>query len=671
MATMEDAGDDAPAEEDGAVSAFPAMIPTASVTMPIDEKIKKIFNFKEFFHLASRVLDNGDAESVAALLELKRRWIAKFGEDDSIDGGHGGFRPVHNRPSTPFAGPISTRPARRCHRVPTAEKAALGIQDSAHATWDVRAVRAEPPTSVLGDALALAAAAPLSSIEPTRPSGLGESKPPFSHLTVELAAANAMVGSRHEQPASPTAIDSSRHEQPASPTAIETAPRVCMESNPMTPVDVAVSSPLLTSATTASLSEMEDSLKTTAPPPLLETQTMLQFSKVDETVAGQQSEAAVTADARGRVEPSLKSSAVHVTPRLVPAAAGIHSPMTGIFIGNVPLQTPGSDFSCDKFAASFNNSTRKTLSYVNPSIQNGEIVVRPSIDVVREGSRRWDNTAVGYFLGRKPYYHHLNEYVRSVWPAVKTVTATSNGFYFFQFKTEIAMEEVIEGGPWLFQGQPIVLQRWEPGMVLRKHKHTQVPVWIRLRHLPVEFWTDDGLSTVASGVGRPLYQDTITRACTRLDFARVCVMLDISSTLPKHLIIMMPREDGTEVPCKVEVEYEWVPPKCKNCMSLGHSTSTCPDARKIDKPPVSVYVQKRTVQPPVSRPDVTKGADRKPSVAREDGAGVDANGVAHDEVINKGKAVVVYNPFDALLFANDDAGVSDRGPTSSPLPIVT
>ncbi|KAK4384533.1 hypothetical protein Sango_3051100 [Sesamum angolense] len=172
---------------------------------------------------------------------------------------------------------------------------------------------------------------------------------------------------------------------------------------------------------------------------------------------------------------------------------------------------------------------------------------RPSIDVVREGSRRWDNTAVGYFLGRKPYYHHLNEYVRSVWPAVKTVTATSNGFYFFQFKTEIAMEEVIEGGPWLFQGQPIVLQRWEPGMVLRKHKHTQVPVWIRLRHLPVEFWTDDGLSTVASGVGRPLYQDTITRACTRLDFARVCVMLDISSTLPKHLIIMMPREDGTEV----------------------------------------------------------------------------------------------------------------------------
>ncbi|KAL0310291.1 UNVERIFIED_CONTAM: hypothetical protein Scaly_2942500 [Sesamum calycinum] len=93
------------------------------------------------------------------------------------------------------------------------------------------------------------------------------------------------------------------------------------------------------------------------------------------------------------------------------------------------------------------------------------------------------------------------------------------------------MEDVIEGGPWLYLGQPIVLQKWEPGMVLRKLKHTEVPVWIKLRHLPVELWTTEGLSTVASGIGRPLYPDAITRACTRLDFARVCVMLNVSSKL--------------------------------------------------------------------------------------------------------------------------------------------
>ncbi|KAK4404387.1 hypothetical protein Sango_0807300 [Sesamum angolense] len=182
-------------------------------------------------------------------------------------------------------------------------------------------------------------------------------------------------------------------------------------------------------------------------------------------------------------------------------------PTTCIFIGNIPLDAHDSAFDTrDTFVAAFNNSFRKTLSYVTPTIQNGH----------------------------KLYFRYLNAYVRSVWSAVKDITATSTGFYFFRFKSKAAMEEVIEGGPWLFQGLPIVLQKWESGMVLRKHKHTHVPVWIKLHHLSIELWTTDGLSTVVSGIGWPLYPDDITRACIRLDFARICVMLDIASKLPKH-----------------------------------------------------------------------------------------------------------------------------------------
>ncbi|KAL2251981.1 UNVERIFIED_CONTAM: hypothetical protein Sindi_2320400 [Sesamum indicum] len=133
-------------------------------------------------------------------------------------------------------------------------------------------------------------------------------------------------------------------------------------------------------------------------------------------------------------------------------------------------------------------------------MQHGEVVVRPSLDTVRDGAKRWKTTTVGYLLGKRPYYHHLKEYAHSVWPDLREVTAIANGFFFFQFKNVIAMEEVIEGGPWLFQGQPIVLQKWETGMAMRKQKHTQIPVWIKLRHLPMEYWTTEGLSTVASGV---------------------------------------------------------------------------------------------------------------------------------------------------------------------------
>ncbi|KAL0293621.1 UNVERIFIED_CONTAM: hypothetical protein Sradi_6926700 [Sesamum radiatum] len=56
---------------------------------------------------------------------------------------------------------------------------------------------------------------------------------------------------------------------------------------------------------------------------------------------------------------------------------------------------------------------------------------------------------------------------------------------------------------------------------------------------------------------------------------------------------MIPKEDGSEVACKVDVEYEWLPPKCTTCHSLGHAIKDCPTT-KPRPPPVSVYVQKPT-----------------------------------------------------------------------------
>ncbi|KAL2252839.1 UNVERIFIED_CONTAM: hypothetical protein Sindi_0078600 [Sesamum indicum] len=261
-----------------------------------------------------------------------------------------------------------------------------------------------------------------------------------------------------------------------------------------------------------------------------------------------------------------------------------------LFIGNIPLHANLNMTINDKIAHVFHNSTRKTLSYVAPTVQNGEVIVRPTLDIIRNRSKRWRATAVGYFLGKRPYFHHLKEFAMSVWPGLKEVT----------------------GGPWLFQGQPIVLQKWEPGLVLRKLQHTQVTVWIKFRHLPVEFWTEEGLSMVASGVGKPLYPDAITRACTRLDFARVCVMLDVTSNLPKHIIIMNPDEDGGESPCKVDVEYEWLPQKCNSFMTLGHSAKDCVlNKPKPVTPPIAVYVPKvGTLQEP-TRPQRNRNHPRE------------------------------------------------------------
>ncbi|KAL2224600.1 UNVERIFIED_CONTAM: hypothetical protein Sindi_3017000 [Sesamum indicum] len=221
-------------------------------------------------------------------------------------------------------------------------------------------------------------------------------------------------------------------------------------------------------------------------------------------------------------------------------------------VGNIPLHTCPDLTTDDKIAHAFNNSTRKTLSYVALTIQNGEVVVRPTLATIR----------------KDPLDGKLQQL----------------------FKTVAHMEEVIEGGAWLFQGQPIVLQKWAPGMEMRKLKHTQVL---------------EGLSIVARGIGKPLYPNTITRACTRLDFARVCVMINVNSIIRKHIIIMTPDEEGGETPCKIDVEYKWLPPKCTSCKTLGHAAKECAlnKSSKPVKPPVSVYIPKTGPSRPTPMPD--------------------------------------------------------------------
>ncbi|KAL0285402.1 UNVERIFIED_CONTAM: hypothetical protein Scaly_2821000 [Sesamum calycinum] len=231
------------------------------------------------------------------------------------------------------------------------------------------------------------------------------------------------------------------------------------------------------------------------------------------------------------------------------------------------------------------------------------------------------------------------------------------------------MEEVIDGGPWLFQGQTIVLQQWESGMALRKYKHTQVLVWIKLHHLTIKFWTKEDLRMVASGIGHPLYPDAITKSCKRLDFARVCIMLDISSKLPKHIVIMMSTEEGEETPCRVDVEYEWVPLKCRACNSLGHHTDNYPTMQPQHKPPISVYVQKLTIVKPKRANKCTGKLALEKQVDREEGTRmptkVRASNAQHmtrssSENINKDKEIMLYNAFDILVEEEKIAECSTR-----------
>ncbi|XP_038973764.1 uncharacterized protein LOC120105420 [Phoenix dactylifera] len=104
----------------------------------------------------------------------------------------------------------------------------------------------------------------------------------------------------------------------------------------------------------------------------------------------------------------------------------------------------------------------------------------------------------------------------------------------------------------------------------------KIPVWVRLYNVPLEYWTVQGLSFVASAIGIPLHADHITLARKRLSFVQVCVEIDASEDLIKEFDLQCP--NGEQI-CVV-VDFERLPHKCGLCGVFGHSNGTCPKVAK-------------------------------------------------------------------------------------------
>ncbi|KAI8530014.1 hypothetical protein RHMOL_Rhmol11G0021000 [Rhododendron molle] len=88
--------------------------------------------------------------------------------------------------------------------------------------------------------------------------------------------------------------------------------------------------------------------------------------------------------------------------------------------------------------------------------------------------------------------------------------------------------------------------------------------------LPLEFWTTECFSKIARTIGKPLHVDQATAKKLRLDYARVCVEIDVGTDLPDDVQITI---NGEAV--IVALQYQWLPPICTNCKVFGHPKGTC------------------------------------------------------------------------------------------------
>jgi len=95
-------------------------------------------------------------------------------------------------------------------------------------------------------------------------------------------------------------------------------------------------------------------------------------------------------------------------------------------------------------------------------------------------------------------------------------------------------------------------------------------MWVRLKHLPQEYWRRQTLFEIAFGLGTPLTIDEATQKRHFSMYARVLVDVDLCEKLFELVLV---ETDGLILP--ITMEYERHPPFCAHCRMLGHTLQHC------------------------------------------------------------------------------------------------
>lgn len=191
-------------------------------------------------------------------------------------------------------------------------------------------------------------------------------------------------------------------------------------------------------------------------------------------------------------------------------------------------------------------------------------------DDVEQLGNTWGYSIIGYVAGRFPGRKAIMQCCQR-WGVKFSYAPHESGWLVFKFQTENDMNSVLDAGPYFVFNRPLLLKAMPKLFDFGNEELFKVPIWLKLRNLPLELWNKKALSKILSVVGKPIRTDQHTAARSAISYARVLVEVDVSKRLLKEIPIILP---GGKV-LNQSVEYEKIPDFCHHCNMVGHKTSNC------------------------------------------------------------------------------------------------
>ncbi|KAK8604662.1 hypothetical protein V6N13_099593 [Hibiscus sabdariffa] len=208
---------------------------------------------------------------------------------------------------------------------------------------------------------------------------------------------------------------------------------------------------------------------------------------------------------------------------------------------------------------------------------DGKVYVSPPQTVLSNGAQQWSNALIGNFLGKSPTLNVFQRTTNRLWGREGSVEIRflASSVYIINLSSMRVRDWVLESGPCHINQKALVLCKWMSGVSFDVVRLDSSSVWVKLWHVPLELFSQQGLSYVASALGKPLYMDRTTTLKLQLEFAKLCIEVAATDDIPSSVVVDL--GEGRMV--DIGVELVWSPPKCEHCAIFGHSSLQCPQVK--------------------------------------------------------------------------------------------
>lgn len=212
----------------------------------------------------------------------------------------------------------------------------------------------------------------------------------------------------------------------------------------------------------------------------------------------------------------------------------------------------------------------------NVDVVNGVAKLTIPEEVFESSIPLWKNFVVGYFMGDAPHVGSIHSTVNRIWTVTERTSKIDVQFLtkssvLFRIENSRIREHVLQRRYWHIANVPLVVNEWNPKSAQAPPDLSAMPLWVDLKGVPAELFSQPGLSFLSSTVGNFVKLHRNTERCLRLDVARSLVEVNLQKPLVEQIIFPGTNDESVTV----SVSYPWLPPKCQLCSSWGHVVKDC------------------------------------------------------------------------------------------------